>query len=1235
MNKALLLIALFSGFVFWQGCTPKSTTSSIPVVDPWDTDRPHDPWVFRSVLDTQARMITLALHDQLWAAYRTNDCALYKVWKGHVNFDGAVYTTVHGPQPISIGDAYFVNTFQSPWQIIEKEQSTEAETCYKGHRFEDGHVILMYELLYKGAVITIEEQAEYLEPESGLPGFERIFTTKNVPADAQIALQTNLSSIALKERVETTGKFIEEVSKPRTKGSITAFDISGRLMLNSNAETRFMVTFGKKPMIENPNKPADEEQEELPLGQRLIARSDCKTCHNAFKKTIGPAYKEVALRYRNTEENIAMLAAKVKTGGSGVWGGQVMNAHPNESQTTLHEMVSYIMSLDAEEEAALTKADTTGQADSLVIVTAETIDDNMLLPGILAKYYTHDKYINKLADVNTRQVAKYEGIIPQIYAMDSDLAWAGDNFAIFFEGYLLIPNDGEYQFSLISDDGSRMYLHNDLLIDHDGLHGADEKQAAAKLEKGYHPFRVNYFQGRGGKNIIWKWKHPDSLAFQKVEKNALFHHASRQAPRSTSSDIAFPQSSEIPGDAMPLTDVHPSYTLSQARPDDFLPKVGGMDFLSDGRMVVSTWDANGSVYLLEGVQSGDPAKIKVKTIAKGLAEPLGLKVVDDQIYVLQKQELTHLIDRNGDDMIDEYKTLSNRWQVSANFHEFAFGLAYKDGHFYAALATAIDPGGASTQPQIPDRGKVVKISKADGNTSFVAHGLRTPNGIGLGVDNEIFVTDNQGDWLPASKVVHVTDGAWFGSRSVDFEGTAELEENLPVVWLPQDEIGNSPSTPLAIDDGPYKGQMIHGEVTNGGVKRVFVEQINGKYQGCVFRFIQGLEAGVNRLCWGPDGALYAGGIGSTGNWRQTDKLWYGLQRLKYNGQATFEMLAVRARSNGMEIEFTDPLQEGDGWAASDYLVKQWRYQPTEEYGGPKLDEEILSIQSVHVSEDRKRVFLELPGIKDKHVIYLRLNNHFVSASGNGLWSTEAWYTLNQLPENLPGFTASRPEIQPNTLTSSEKAKGWQLLFDGQTTKGWRNYGKQSIGSSWKVENGTLLLDAQRKPEGGWQAEDGGDIITEEEFENYELRLEWKIAPCGNSGIIFNVAESEEDDFVWQTGPEMQILDDACHPDARIETHRAADLYDMISTSFPTVKPAGQWNKVRLIVKEGNVEHWLNGYKVVSYKLWTDKWNDMVARSKFKDMPRFGKARKGHIALQDHGDPVWFRNIKIRRLQPAG
>ena len=206
-----------------------------------------------------------------------------------------------------------------------------------------------------------------------------------------------------------------------------------------------------------------------------------------------------------------------------------------------------------------------------------------------------------------------------------------------------------------------------------------------------------------------------------------------------------------------------------------------------------------------------------------------------------------------------------------------------------------------------------------------------------------------------------------------------------------------------------------------------------------------------------------------------------------------------------------------------------------------------------------------------------------------------------------------------------------MLFDGESLKGWHKYSSSSVGSKWQATEGTLFFTGDEEDETEAMAAEGGDIVTDDEFQNYELRLEWKISPGGNSGIIYNVIESEEYDAVWQTGPEMQVLDNEAHPDAQIEKHRAGDLYDLISCSKETVNPAGEWNKIRLIVNDGKVEHWLNDVKVVETEMWTPQWEQMIANSKFKDMPGFGTGRKGRIALQDHNDAVWYRNIKIREL----
>lgn len=213
---------------------------------------------------------------------------------------------------------------------------------------------------------------------------------------------------------------------------------------------------------------------------------------------------------------------------------------------------------------------------------------------------------------------------------------------------------------------------------------------------------------------------------------------------------------------------------------------------------------------------------------------------------------------------------------------------------------------------------------------------------------------------------------------------------------------------------------------------------------------------------------------------------------------------------------------------------------------------------------------------------------------------------------------------------TEKEDGWQLLFDGKTTKGWHKYGGQAVGSAWKVRDGYLFLDTSEKE--NWQIKNGGDIVSDEEFENFHLKLEWKIAKNGNSGIIFYIHEDKTKyNWPWETGPEMQVLDNNGHPDAKIIKHRSGDLYDLISCSKETTRPYGEWNLAEVKCVNGKLDLYLNGENVVSTTVWDDNWRKLVAGSKFKNMPGFGTYKKGRIGLQDHGDEVCFRNIRIKRL----
>lgn len=243
------------------------------------------------------------------------------------------------------------------------------------------------------------------------------------------------------------------------------------------------------------------------------------------------------------------------------------------------------------------------------------------------------------------------------------------------------------------------------------------------------------------------------------------------------------------------------------------------------------------------------------------------------------------------------------------------------------------------------------------------------------------------------------------------------------------------------------------------------------------------------------------------------------------------------------------------------------------------------------------------------------------------------FACNQKPAGTDATATEAvvEEAAPNTLTPEEVEAGWVLLFDGETTANFRGYNQDSFpAKGWLVEDGTLHVMGSGRGEAGG----GGDIITQKKYRNFELSLEWKVSEGGNSGIFY-LAQEKPDQPIWKSAPEMQILDNERHPDAKlgVDGNRAAgSLYDLIPGDFNVVKPAGEWNAVKVMVYNGTVVHTVNGKNVLEYHLWTDDWNNMVMGSKFKDYEDFlNTAEEGYIGLQDHGDDVWFRNIKIKEL----
>ena len=980
------LSGLYAGFymlmvaTIFSGCTGSASEEAI--------SRGRDTWVFRSVLDEKARMATVALQDSFWLAYDSEYGSLFKIWKEGVTLDGPVYTSAHGPQPTTNGDAFTINKYRHPWRIITGKDTITPIVQYRGHLLKDGKVYFQYELSTEDQFVRVIEHPEFDASALPQPILLRAFEVSGLANGSRLGLLSDMQSLSYAGGISTNGEWKVYKSKELIVPGNHVLSTDGILMMG-NGSYFFNCKFHHEPMVKKPVV----NEEKIDPALLLIEQSGCKTCHNIEKQTVGPAYIAVAERYKTNPFTVEMLVNKVRQGGSGNWGSQVMNPHPHLSEEDVEVMVNYILNLDMGEELS---TDPTNATPSFEMGFEEADPNDDVRQGLVASAWYIEEIEEGMGVIPEGLKPVQSGVVGGVHVIDPQKFQAKgfrENFMVVYSGDILIPESSKYVFRLTSDDGSRLYIDDQLIVDNGGYHGMFAVDGEVILEEGQHSIKVEFFNGGGGMGVSLQWIKYGEESFTVIPSSAFRYRIGDV--KDTEDLLESEEEVKVAGDGLAVDGVHPSFTLEKIRPDGFKPKVGGLDLLSDGRVVVSTWDPEGSVYILDPSRPED--ETAVKRIATGLAEPLGLKVVEDEIYVLQKQELTHLIDHDGDELIDEYKTLCNDWEVSDNFHEFAFGLVYQDGYFYATLATAILPGGASKPNQTPDRGKAVRISKEDGSVSYIAQGLRTPNGIGEGADGEIYIADNQGDWLPSSKILHLEEDAWYGSRSVDFEGTAQLTETPPVVWLPQDEIGNSPTQPSYLKDGPYNGQLIYGEVTHGGIKRVNIEKVNGVYQGCLFRFSQGLEAGVNRLAWGNDGALYVGGIGSTGNWQHYGRYWYGLQRLKYNGTTTFEMLSVHALSDGFEIQLTAPLAAGLGTQAAEYMVEQWKYVPTAEYGGPKVNQENLKVSEVRLSEDNTKISLKIEGLKAGHIVYFRLPNSWKSRDGANLWSTEAWYTLNQIP----------------------------------------------------------------------------------------------------------------------------------------------------------------------------------------------------------------------------------------------
>jgi glucose/arabinose dehydrogenase len=461
-------------------------------------------------------------------------------------------------------------------------------------------------------------------------------------------------------------------------------------------------------------------------------------------------------------------------------------------------------------------------------------------------------------------------------------------------------------------------------------------------------------------------------------------------------------------------DIYPLTTL--AIPEGVNLESGALELLPDGKLAVST--RRGEIWLVEN-PFGKPADMKWSRFAHGLHEVLGLAHRDGWLYVTQRGDVSRIKDGNGDGVADKFEVVNDDWQISGDYHEYAFGSPFdKDGNLWVVLCLT-----GSFGSDVKYRGWCLRITP-DGKSIPTCSGIRSPGGIGLNAAGDMFYTDNQGPWngtcalkhlVPGKFVGHPGGNKWYdlpevkaalgdkpqepesGSRFMT-EAAKIPQYEPPTILFPYKKMGQSASgvtcDTTAGKFGPFAGQMFVGDQTNSTVMRCFLEQVDGHYQGVCFPFREGFGSGTLPLLMTPTGSMFVGGTNR--GWGSRGNKPFALERLDWSGTVPFEIHEMRAKPDGFELTFTqsvDPATAGD---VKSYALQTYTYIYQSSYGSPEVDFTTPTIESATVSADAKSVRLKIAGLQPGHIHEL-VSAGVKSATGLPLLHTEAYYTLNRVP----------------------------------------------------------------------------------------------------------------------------------------------------------------------------------------------------------------------------------------------
>lgn len=466
-------------------------------------------------------------------------------------------------------------------------------------------------------------------------------------------------------------------------------------------------------------------------------------------------------------------------------------------------------------------------------------------------------------------------------------------------------------------------------------------------------------------------------------------------------------------------------------PDGLVLEVSGMAALPDGRLAVAI--RKGEIWILDGVYDNPPENVTFHQFATALHEPLGLIWHNDAFYTVQRSELTRIADRDGNGVADEYETVGTGWGLTGHYHEYAYGPELDlDGNLWLTLNIGLGLKGDQLKHTVTHpvlgyrqglwRGWGMRVTP-DGELVPVCAGMRSPSGIGRNAVGDMFYTDQQGNWVPTNSLHHMREGAFFHHAEAlasathpgsTIHGVDEIPEGLPypeaikrfsqlkppAIWFPYKKVGQS-TTDIMLDDsngkfGPFNGQFFVGEFTLAGVNRVFLEKVNGEYQGACFPFREGMASAVLRLEQGLDGSVFVG-LTNRG-WSSLGSASYGLQRLVWTGKIPFEIKEVHAESDGFQLSFTKPVDLQTAADPDSYDLTSFTYLYHSTYGSDEIQRRELNVMKATVSEDGMSVKLTIEGLRELFVHEI-VARGLRSADGVPLLHPSAYYTLNQIPRN--------------------------------------------------------------------------------------------------------------------------------------------------------------------------------------------------------------------------------------------